>query len=436
MEIRPFKAYRFNEAVVGDVGRCIAPPYDVIDPGLQERLYKGSKYNIVQITRGRTDPSDNQSENRYTRAAKLLSDWLATEVLKRDEADAIYGYIQDFQVAGGKFQRLSFISLAKLEELGKGVRPHEHTLAEPKVDRLNLRRATKAAFGVVFMLYQDGDNIADKIIQKAAEQRPLIDFLDEQQVRHRLFAVADTGDVEKIAKMMNTKTCIIADGHHRYETALNYYKETGNPAAQYVTAAFVNTSQEGLLILATHRLIQNVKNFNAKKMLAELQKDFDLTTFSFDGCDTKQQAKKKMLDKMKAEFDTDKNAFGIYTGDNAFYVAVLKDKHQMDAAALNMSEHWKSLDVTVLHKLIIEKHLGINEQGLAEGGNIEYVKDTGEAIDDSINQVDSGDKQAAFFVNPTKMEQIESVTAAGERMPQKSTFFFPKVYTGLVINKY
>jgi uncharacterized protein (DUF1015 family) len=167
-----------------------------------------------------------------------------------------------------------------------------------------------------------------------------------------------------------------------------------------------------------------------------MQKDFELATFSFEGEKAKELARKKMLDKMKAEFDADKNAFGIYTGDGAFYVAVLKDKRLMDSTTPNMSDAWKSLDVAVLHKLIIAKHLGINEQCLAEGGNIEYVKDAGEAIDDSINQVDSGAKQAAFFVNPTRMEQIESVTAAGERMPQKSTFFFPKVYTGLVINKY
>jgi len=306
---------------------------------------------------------------------------------------------------------------------------------QSSIDRLNLRRATKAAFGVVFMLYQDADNIADNIIKKA-EQKPLIDFLDEQHVRHRLFTITDASDIDKIAKMMDTKTCIIADGHHRYETALNYYKETSAATAQYVMAAFVNTSQKGLLILATHRLIQNVRDFSGSKLLAELQKDFDLTSFAFDGGDAKQQAKVKMLDKMKAEFDKNKNAFGIYIGDQAFYVAVLKDKHLMEAAATNMSSHWKSLDVTVLHKLIIEKQLGINEQGLAEGGNIEYVKDTGEAIDNSINQIDKGAKQAAFFVNPTKMEQIESVTAAGERMPQKSTFFFPKIHTGLVINKY
>jgi uncharacterized protein (DUF1015 family) len=191
-----------------------------------------------------------------------------------------------------------------------------------------------------------------------------------------------------------------------------------------------------LLILATHRLIQNVKNYDSKKFLAALKKDFDLTTFAFSDEKTKQQARQKMSDKMKADFDADKNSFGIYTADGVFYVAVLKDKKLMDAVAPDKSEHWKSLDVAVLHKLIIEKHLGIDDKVLAEGANIEYVKDTGEGIDDSIKQVDKGAKQAALFMNPTKMKQIEMVTATGERMPQKSTFFYPKVYTGLVINKH
>jgi len=436
MEIKPFKAYRFNETVVGDVGSCIAPPYDVIDDNLRDRLYKKSKYNIIQITKGKTTQADGPDNNQYTRAAKLFNDWLQTGALKRDTDDSIYGYVQDFQVAGKKVQRLSFISLAKLEELGKGVRPHEHTLDKPKIDRLNLRRATKASFGLVFMLYQDSETVAEKIIEKAEKQEPLINFVDEQGVRHRLFAINDNNDISAIIKMMGTKTCIIADGHHRYETALNYYKETGDPSAQYVLTAFVNSKQKGLLILATHRLIQNIKGFNGKKLIADLQKEFDVATFAFDDDKTRRQAMGKMLDKMRIEFDADKSAFGIYTGDCAFYVAVLKDKKLMDAVAPNMSEQWKCLDVAILHKLIIEKNLGIDEHGLAEGGNIEYVKDTGEAIDDSIEQVDKGVKQAALFVNPTKMKQIESVTAAGERMPQKSTFFFPKVYTGLVINKY
>jgi len=436
MEIKAFKAYRFNEAVVGDVGSCIAPPYDVIDADLQDRLYKKSKYNIVQITKGKTSPSDGTNNNQYTRAAKLLNDWFQTGVLKRDTEDTVYGYVQDFEIAGIKAQRLGFIALAKLEELGKNIKPHEYTLTGPKADRLNLRRATKASFGLIFMLYQDAKNVADKIIKKTLKQKPLIYFVDEQNVRHRLFAVTDKNDIDAITKMMDTQTCVIADGHHRYETALDYYKETGNPTAQYVLTAFVNTRQKGLLILATHRLIQNVKTFNGKKFLAGLKNDFDLTTFAFGDEKTKQQARQKMSDKMNSEFDADKNAFGIYTADGAFYVAVLKDKRLMDAVAPDKSEHWRSLDVAILHKLIIEKHLGIDEKGLAEGTNIEYVKDTGEGVDDSINQVDKGAKQAALFMNPTKMKQIEMVTATGERMPQKSTFFYPKVYTGLVINKH
>ncbi len=436
MEIKAFKAYRFNEAVVGDVGNCIAPPYDVIDADLQDRLYKKSKYNIVQITKGKTAPSDTTGNNQYTRAAKLINEWFQAGVLKRDEKDSVYGYVQDFEIAGIKAQRISFIALAKLEELGKGIKPHEFTLTGPKADRLNLRRATKASFGLIFMLYNDAKNVADKTIKKAMKQKPLIDFVDEQDVRHRLFAVTDIKDIDAITKMMDDKTCVIADGHDRYETALNYYKETGEPSAQYVLTAFVNTRQKGLLILATHRLIQNVKNFNNKKFLDEVKKDFDLETFAFSDEKSKQLARQRMSDKMKAEFDADKNAFGIYTADSAFYVATLKDKKLMDAVAPDKSEHWKSLDVAVLHKLIIEKHLGIDEKGLAEGANIEYVKDTGDGIDDCINQVDKGAKQAALFMNPTKMKQIEMVTATGERMPQKSTFFYPKVYTGLVINKH
>jgi uncharacterized protein (DUF1015 family) len=435
MEIKPFKAYRFNEAVVGSAGNCIAPPYDVIDADQRERLYTKSKYNIVQITKGKTGPSDNPGNNQYTRAAALLGEWLSAGVLKRDTAEAIYGYVQDFKIAGIKAQRLGFISLGKLEELGKGVRPHEHTLQEPKIDRLNLRRATKAAFGVVFMLYQDDEQIAEKIVQTASKKKTLLDFTDELKVRHRLFAVTDNNDIDALAKMMSAKICIIADGHHRYETALAYYKETADPSAQFVMAAFVNSKQKGLLILATHRLIQNVENFNARKLIADLQKDFDVTAFAFDNEKSKKQARKNMLDKMRTEFEAGKNAFGIYAANGAFYVAVLKDRRLMDEAAPRMSDAWKALDVAVLHKLIIERHLGINEKGLAEGANIEYVKDTGEAIDDSISQVDKGAKQAAFFVNPTTMEQIEAVTATGERMPQKSTFFFPKIYTGLVINK-
>ena len=433
MQIKPFKALRFDEAVVGDAGSCIAPPYDVISPAQQQQLYGKSEYNIVRIINGKQQPSDNSEKNRYTRAADYLNTWLQKGVLTQDRTDTIYAYIQNFHAAGRDLQRDSFIALAKIEEYGKSVRPHEYTLDEPKVDRLNLRKATEAEFGLVFMLYEDKQNIADKIIERAAKQKPLIDALDEQDVRHRLFAITSNDDVEQITNMMLDKNCIIADGHHRYETALNYQKQSPNAAAAYQMAAFVNACQEGLLIFATHRLVANLENFSFEQLLADLKNHFDINEFSFDSPQARTDAKQEMLARMRAELD--KHAFGIYAANGAFYTAVLRDSKTMDSAASNMSPPYKALDVSVLHKLILEQLLGIDEKKLARGDNIEYVKDTDNAIEESIAKVDGGQKQIAFFMNPVTMQQLKMVTDAGERMPQKTTYFYPKVNTGLTINK-
>jgi len=435
MEIKPFKAFRFDETVVGDVGSCISPPYDVISGSQQRQLYEKSKYNIVRIIKGKTTAFDNDDNNQYTRAADYLKTWTEKGVLKQDSAESIYAYVQDFELTVGHFRRSSFIALARLEEFGKTVRPHEETLDEPKIDRLNLKRATVAKFGLVFMLYGDQQKIADKIIEDAERQTPLIDYIDEQDVRHRLFAITEKEGIDAIAGMMVDKDCIIADGHHRYETALNYYKETNNPAARYQMAAFVNTCNEGLMILATHRLVGNLENFQFEKLIVALEQDFEITDLQFDSSQAKIEAKQKMLARMKVEVDRDNNALGIYGGNNAFYIAILKDKQAMDSAASEKSCAWKSLDVSVLHKLVLEKLLGIGEKELALGGNVEYIKDAGSAVDESIAKVDNGLKQIAFLVNPPKMQQLKMVTAAGEKMPQKSTYFYPKVYTGLTINK-
>ena len=435
MEIKPFKAFRFDENKVGNVGNCIAPPFDVIGPDQQERLYNKSKYNIVRITKGKQTPSDNDKNNKYTRAADYLNSWIKKGVLKQDSVESIYAYVQNFQLSGTEYRRLGFIALAKLEEYGKTVRPHELTLDEPKLDRLNLKRATAARFGLVFMLYEDEQKIADKIIENTAAQKPLVDFFDDQSVQHQLFAITDKNDIDAITKMMLDKNCIIADGHHRYEAGLTYYKETKNPSAAYQMMAFVNTCYEGLVVLATHRLIGNLQNFNTKKLIAGLKKNFKITECPFNSPQTKTNAKQKMLAQMKSEYHNNKNSFGIYIADKTFYVAVLKNNPAMNSAAPEKSDPWKSLDVSVLHKLILEKLLGIGEKQLASGSNIEYIKDTDNAIDESIAKVDAGQKQIAFFMNPVKWEHLKKVTAAGELMPQKSTYFYPKLYTGLTINK-
>ena len=323
MEIKPFKAFRFDPGVVGDVGSCISPPYDVISPTQQRQLYEKSKYNIVRIIKGKTTSFDNDDNNQYTRAADYLKTWVEKGVLRQDSTESIYAYVQDFeldnpaqrlcrtvpdsqtaiQLKRRSFQRFSFIALARIEDLGKAVRDHENTFNGPIIDRLNLIEATGAKFGLPFMLYEDAQNIADDIIESAVDNRPLIDFLDEQDVRHRLFAITAKDGIEAISEMMQDKSCIIADGHHRYQTALRYLKETSNPKTAYQMTAFANTRHEGLIVLATHRLVGNLKNFDLRKLLADIKEDFEVAKFEFGSPHAKTEAKQKMLVQMKGELD-------------------------------------------------------------------------------------------------------------------------------------
>jgi len=434
MEIKPFKGFRFDPKMVGDVSNCIAPPFDVIGPAEQQQLYEKSEYNIARITKGKTSPSDNEQNNQYTRAANYLNRWIKSGVLKQDAKEVIYAYVQDFQLAETTYRRLSFIALTKLEEFGDKVRPHEEVFEKPMTDRLNLKRATAARFGLVFMLYEDKQKIAEKIIEKAAAQKPLADFTFED-IRQRLFAINNGDDIDVIVKMMSGKSCIIADGHHRYMTGLTYSKESSNPAAKYQMLSFANIYQDGIKLSATHRIIGNLKKFNIGKFVTDLKENFNVTELSFGSAGAKAGTKQKMITQIQTEYDNDRNAFGIYGGNSAFYVAVLKDKRAMDLAVSDKSDAWKSLDVSILHKLVLEKLLGIDEQKIIKDGYVEYVKGIPDAIDDLIRLVDSGQKQVLFLLNPAKMQRLQMVTAAGERMPHKSTYFYPKMYTGLVIQK-
>lgn len=436
MKIRPFKAIRFDGSVVGDVGDCISPPYDVIDSQQQQELYNKSDYNIVRVVRGKVNDGDNDIDNVYTRAAGYFNDWLSKGVLKQDDKDTVYAYVQDFDVKGEMVQRNSFIASAKLEPFGPIVRPHEQTLDGPIVDRLKLNKATKAIFGLVYVVYDDAELVADKIIAKVmASNEALIDFVDEQEVRHRLYAIDADGDVAAIVKMMADKSCIIADGHHRYTTGLNYAKDPVNKATGYQILAFSNTCHKGLLVLATHRLLKNIEGFEAEKLISRLKEDFTITEYKFSDDSGKAEARAKAFEQMKIEQDKDGNAFVVYTGDGFFWTIVLKDIGAMDLMAAGMSDAWKGLDVAVLHKLILEKQLGIDAKKLADQTNLEYMKDTPNAIDDCIAEADNGKKQAVFFMNPPIIKQIEKVADEGEKMPQKSTYFFPKIYTGLTMEK-
>ncbi len=434
MQIRAFKGFRFDPGVVGDAGVCISPPYDVINEAEQQRLYDRSKHNIVRIIRGKAEPGDGETVNVYSRAAGYLKQWIDQGVLKQDAQEAIYAYIQDFEAAGRHYRRDGFVALGKLEPFGPVVRPHEQTLSKPKADRLRLERATGAKLGLVFMLYEDPRMVADEIMEKAARGPALLDMADDDGVRHRLYAVTGRADIDAIARMMADKSVVIADGHHRYETGLATLAERGEAAA-WQMMAFVNTCHEGLVVLATHRLVGNVPDFDGKQLITAVKEHFVVERIASDGVPGKKRACGNMMERLRGHFDAGRNAFGIYWGDGAFYVAVLEDASAMDGPGAGRSKAWRGLDVAILHKLVIERLLGVGESQLAAEGFVEYIKDKENAIGDSIRAVDEGRKQVAFFMNPPRISQIREVAEAGEKMPQKSTFFHPKFFTGLVIQR-
>lgn len=435
MEIRAFKAFRFDGSVVGDVSACICPPYDVIDGNMQNDLYNKSEFNAVRIVKGKIADSDTDSDNKYTRAGASFADWIEKGVLRQDQKDAIYAYVQDFDIGERQCTRSGFVALGKIKPFGEGVQPHEKTLDGPKADRLKLMREKKAQFGQIFMLFDDPEKVADDIIEKVAVSECLIDFSDEDGVRHRIYAIDDPADINAVMSMMESKEAVIADGHHRYETALNYFAETKNPAAEYRLMTFVNMHNEGLVVLPTHRLIAGLKDFDIVSMIEKISDEFEITEFSFADDAEKDSAKKKMFAHLRSDFEKDKNSFGIYAADNNFYVAVLKAPESMVKAGPDISDAAKGLDVNILHMLVLDKVLGIGDKELAGQSNIKYIKDIGDAIVQSIAKVDSGESQTVFFMNPTRVDQVRDIAAASEKMPQKSTFFYPKIYTGLIINK-
>lgn len=435
MDIKPFKALRFNKEVVGDPGQCIAPPYDVIDSDLQKALHDKNPYNIVRADRALRKPADDVSDNVYTRAREFLEKAVKDRALIEDVKTAIYVYIQNFKIGSKSLERSGIIAAGKLMEFGAGVRPHEKTLEGPKADRLNLTRATACQLGQIFMLYDDPMNVDRQLIAQTRSKEALIDTIDEEGVRHRLYAIDDPRQIDVFVRMMADKQTIIADGHHRYETALNYWRETGNDEAGWQMMTFINMRNEGLVIQPTHRLLVNMEGFDAAALLKGLQGEFEITTFAFGSENEKAKAKNAMFVKMKEAEKNRQNVFGFYAGGKAFYTIWLKDEKAMGQMCPQMCDAARKLDVNVLHKLILEKHLEIGDAKLASQSNLSYIKDLGDAIDTSIAKVDQGKSQGVFFMNSTRIEQVQDVAQAGEKMPQKSTFFYPKIFSGLTIRK-
>lgn len=429
-KIIPFKGVRYNPAKV-DINDVVTPPYDVIDASGQDAFYEKNPYNIIRLELGKKSDEDNDTNNRYTRAAQYLKEWLASEVLVHDEKPSVYLYEQEFEARGEKKVRSGFISGVQSNDYSKGeVLPHEETLPKHKADRLQLMKATLANFSPIFGLYADREHIIEKALEAAkGNRKPDAEVSDENGVINRLWVISDEKTVETVVNEMADKKIFIADGHHRYETSVNFGKEMaaeGKTGYDYLMISLVNLYNEGLVVFPTHRVVNNIKDLNVDKLLQDLSEDFTVEKVA-DGTSLE-----KFVDALENKGEQ-APSFGLYAGSNKYYLISLKSQEKLDTLNLEgRSSAWRRLDVSILHTLILEKLLGIGSQQRADESNLIYVRDE----DASKNMVDSGSAQLVFFMNSTKVEEVTDIATGGEKMPQKSTFFYPKVITGMVINDY
>jgi len=420
--IIPFKGLLYNpEKVSGD--DVTAPPYDVITPDYKETLYRKSPYNIIRIDSGNTMAGDTDTSNKYTRARDLLEQWVKEEILVRDETPAFYGYVIDYVFSGERKQLKGILALVKIEELGKGIYPHEETHSKPKADRLNLMKTCFGNISPIYSLYNSPDKIASGILRDI-HNAPFISGTDADGARHSIFKITGKSQIESIVRELNDKPIFIADGHHRYEVALEFKKEmevkegkgpasggadgrgqtTGVPW-DYVMMFLANMADEGITILPAHRLVRGIKE---NDIFQKLESDFAISRLP----ETSNIPRTLSLE--------GKNVFGLYM-DKGQHCYILKYKRD---GLSDLPQALKDLDVVVLHELVLRRCLGITD--------IDYEMD----INEAVGRVRKGDFEGVFFLNPTGIGEVERVALSNLRMPPKSTYFYPKVLTGLVINSF
>ncbi len=428
VELKAFQGLRYNPKKVSNMRLVTAPPHDVISPVDQDIYYQNSEHNVIRLILGKEYKDDSSVNNRYTRAAACLRDWLREEILVRDTKPSLYVYEEDFPLDNGKRgRRLGFIALVKLEPFEKGViLPHEEIIAKSAEDRFKLIKECKANFSCIFSLYSDPHGVIQNRISAEIQREPVIDFVDANDIRHKIWVVDDARTVKKIIEEMKDKKLYIADGHHRYESALSLSRLSRDSRYGYAMMLLVDMNDPGLVVLPTHRLLRGLPKLDVKTLEERLLDFFDMKVFSF-GRDDELAQRKKFFEALESE---PKHSFGMFLGNGRYYLLSLKDDSFVSQINEKKSLKWRSLDVSILHKLIIERVLGLKDQSGEK--NIKYVKSREEAL----QLVYDGKYKMAFFMNPTQVSQIKDVADKGERMPPKSTYFFPKPLSGIVLNDF
>lgn len=432
-DIRPFRALRYT-AKAGDIRELTCPPYDIIGESQRLSYLRRNPHNIVRLELPR------DGEDPYVVAGDTLQAWLRDGILAQDDQPAFYVYEIEFDVRGmsdisgiegGRRSVSGLVAQVRLEEFEKGiVLPHEETLSKAKTDRFHLMQATHCNFSDIYALYMDdgGEMETKDVLALVMQDQPLLEMTDEAGLVHRLWAVTDEGLNASIAGRFTDTKLYIADGHHRYETALAYRdacRSQGQPVggqADYVMMMLVEMSHPGLVVYPTHRMLRGLADFDAARLREACRADFEVVEgLALDSLD----------ERLEHAYRDGRKAFGFYTGGDTFTLLTLRDTAVMDRHLPGLSAASRQLDVNVLHTLILERLLGIDKANMANQVNLTYTRDLREAIDD----VAAGAYQCSFLLNPTRVGEIRDVAAAGEKMPQKSTYFYPKLITGLTMNR-
>jgi len=432
VEVKPFKGIMYNKEKIKNLENVMSPPYDIISDEMQKSLYDKHSNNFVRLILGKQKPTDDEQNNRYIRAKELFEKWIEESILKQSDKPAVFPYKIDYEIKKQKKTMSGFFILLKLDPYYKMIKAHERTLSKPKADRLNLMRACHANLEPIQLLYIDEkDTIMNKINNMLTE--PIIDVNGYDGFSHRLWKLEDEGIISMITKALKDKILFIADGHHRYQTAINYAEEiknkTGatddNASYNYRMVILANMFDEGLSILPTHRLIKK-NGLNIEDLVKKLNEYFIIEEKIPEKIKEENMALSK---KIKEEIDTESDhKFAMYLKDK-YYILTLKDEKIMDKIAGSHSKTWRTLDVSILHKIILEHLLGINNETLED--HVKYTR----VDEEAISFVNKGKFDFSFLMNATRIEELKAVADAGEHMPQKSTYFLPKMLSGLVVYK-
>jgi uncharacterized protein (DUF1015 family) len=440
--VQPFRAYRYNSSLA-PLEKVLTQPYDKITPAMQENYYAADPHNLIAVEKGRTYKEDTPQNNVYTRAAASLESWIAQNVVQQDSAPAFYAYTQEYGVPGSSLRRTrrGFTGLGKLEDYSANVIfRHEHTLSGPKADRLELLRHTRTHTGQLFLLYSEPHRLVDAVLEEVqSSESPVAQLTDEYDVIHRLWFMADPKRISSIERAMADQKLVIADGHHRYETSLNFRNENRTRAGRLVPDApyefsmmtFINTRSEGLTILPTHRVVTNLRDFSWSAVRRYLEPWFKTEVFPFEGAAERQEVAAQFLHKLAAP--KSQRAIGVYptpeNNSHAFYLLTLRPEADISQILPGLSPLQRDLDVVLLHQGILEPALGITAHAVASESNLIYEREASTALE----AVDRGAAQIVFLLKPVDVDLVVQVATAGEVMPQKSTDFYPKLLSGIAM---